>query len=275
MDISLPMGGQLWFPGLANVLVRDFESRAEFQRLGQARYGTERWLTRSAVSPLLESGNLRLGRLSTTVECLTDSTKAMFEGLTFIKVVSESVLEQLQAGADVLDAVEGLADSVGLLIKVLHPLEAPTDYDISHSEPDMPFSAFVSVPRPPETSKSIRLAESLLHESMHLQLTLIDSVEPLVLSNHLEAYSPWKHEIRPMIGLLHGLYVFAVIHQVLGTLMGQGNQWRSYSETRRTSIRKEVESLPEEPEGFSPTGAVIWRQCRTSVLSRSIERAKS
>jgi hypothetical protein len=273
--IFLPLGGQLWFPGLADGLVKDFESGGEFQRLAQARYGTERWLARSPASPLFESGSCRLGRFSITVERLTDATTAKFEGLTFVKDVSGSVLEQLQDGADALGAVQGLADSVGLLVKVLHPLSGPIGYDISHSQPDLPFSAFISVPQPSETSKSIRVAESLLHESMHLQLSLIDSIEPLVFSNHLEAYSPWKREARPILGLLHGLYVFAVIHQFLGTLMGQGNRWRSYSEARQRSIKKQVFSLPKDPEGLSPTGAAIWWQCRTSVLNRSIETVRS
>jgi hypothetical protein len=273
VDISLPMGGPLWFPGLADVLVRDFEAEWGLGRLGQARYGTERWLAGSSESPLFELGSFRLGRSCTLVERLTGSTAAQFETLTFVNVLSKFDLETLQNGADALSFVNGLAESVGLLVKVLHTLKAPVEYDISHSQPDLPFSAFISVPQPAERSASIRVAESLLHESMHLQLTLIDLIEPLALDSGRLGYSPWKRESRPIIGLLHGLYVFAVIHEVLGTLMGQSDQWRSYCEDRRRTIRGEVVSLPEDMAGLSPKGAVIWRRCRSSVAFRDGDTA--
>lgn len=49
-------------------------------------------------------------------------------------------------------------------------------YDVSHSTPVLPLSIFVSVPGADERHAELRLAESIIHEAMHLQLTFIESL---------------------------------------------------------------------------------------------------
>ena len=72
---------------------------------------------------------------------------------------------------------------------------------------------------------------------MHLQLTLLDTVEPLVGTSGTCGYSPWKQEIRPVEGLLHGIYVFAVIHQTLGVLADLQPASQPYCVKRRNAIQ--------------------------------------
>jgi hypothetical protein len=86
------------------------------------------------------------------------------------------------------------------------------DYDVSFSDPTIPFSVFISVPARGDRRSILRVAESLVHEAMHLQLTLFESCCPLIdTASSWSMYSPWKQQDRPAQGILHGLYVFYVI----------------------------------------------------------------
>jgi HEXXH motif-containing protein len=160
-----------------------------------------------------------------------------------------------------------MAESIGSVVKSIHPMQSLRDHDVSHSTPELPFSIFVSIPEKDERDASLRVAESLIHEAMHLQLTLVDSIEPLVVDDRARGYSPWKDEVRPVIGLLHGLYVFAVIHQALGILAGVHGEWGQYCRKRIGAIECEIASLSEVPEGLSRLGIYLWRRCLESIAA--------
>ena len=57
------------------------------------------------------------------------------------------------------------------------------------------------------------LLDSLIHEHSHQKLYLLESQIPLYDSSaHVVCYpSPWKGEPRPLSGLLHGYFVFAIV----------------------------------------------------------------
>lgn len=112
-----------------------------------------------------------------------------------------------------------------------HILRAPDDdYDVSFSDPDIPFSIFVSVPGRNDRRSVLRVAENLVHETMHLQLTLLEKVVPLVdLTCGWSIYSPWKKQERPAQGVVHGLYVFCVLRWM----------WRNISQTSRNRIDRD------------------------------------
>jgi hypothetical protein len=131
-------------------------------------------------------------------------------------------------------------------------------YDISHTTPELPLSIFVSIPAANERHAVLRLAESLIHEAMHLQLTLIETSVPLVRSTSATAFSPWKAEDRPVQGLMHGLYVFAVIHVALGVLMRAAPDTRDYAEARRRDISAEVATMGDGRPGLTSEGAALW-----------------
>jgi HEXXH motif-containing protein len=86
------------------------------------------------------------------------------------------------------------------------------DYDVSFSDPEIPFSIFISVPMQNDRSALLRVAENIVHETMHLQLSLFEGRCPLVdTASTWALHSPWKHQQRPAQGILHGLYVFHVL----------------------------------------------------------------
>lgn len=129
--------------------------------------------------------------------------------------VSSSILRALH----MLGSVPDIAGSLGPVLWIMHVAvpEGP-DYDVSYSDPDVPFSIFVGVTKATGPVADLRLAESILHECMHLQLTLVENVLPLVADAGVTHPSPWQRRMRPAGGVLHGIYVFAVIRDFMASV---------------------------------------------------------
>ena len=103
-----------------------------------------------------------------------------------------------------------LFNSVKILVKSIHLLETKDIYtDISYTDPDLPFTIFINLPLYEHENWLERIVENVIHETMHLQLSLIEKKHKLYLNNCHKTYSPWKDELRDSKGLLHALYVFA------------------------------------------------------------------
>ena len=157
--------------------------------------------------------------------------------------VSYSVEEALGTMA----IVPTLLMTVLSLIRSLH-LIVPVDdnVDISFSDPDLPFSAFISVPAKSAGHVAFRVAEAMLHEAMHLQLTLLERFVPLVKPNQTNYFSPWREQFRSSRGVLHALYVFRVIESFLGAPCFEGPNWagaRPYVQERRGTIVRQVQQV--------------------------------
>jgi len=147
-----------------------------------------------------------------------------------------------------------LWSAVSELVWRCHILLASDDeYDVSFSDPAIPFSVFVSVPLRNDRSSILRVAENLIHETMHLQLTLFEGLCPLVDTTSTWClYSPWKQHERPAQGLLHGVYVFHVLRWMwLRVSRTTGNRTDMDFALRRISEIDEeasaVRSLEESP----------------------------
>jgi len=105
-------------------------------------------------------------------------------------------------------------------IQLIRSEDAETD--VSYSHPDIPFTIFVSICGDDSLISSLRIAESILHESMHLLLTLIEGIFPLIdPTSKAVYYSPWRDEDRPVRGVLHGLFVFKAINDFYALLSPQ------------------------------------------------------
>ena len=105
----------------------------------------------------------------------------------------------LSNALDLVRSVPPLLGTVAGLCRSLHVLIATgIDFDSSYSDPSLPYSIFVSCPPPTALHRVERLAENIVHEALHLQLSLVEAAEPLVLENQEETrlFSPWKNEPR-------------------------------------------------------------------------------
>jgi hypothetical protein len=228
-------------------------------------YGTARWLAQDPHHPCHVAGQISIGCHPVAVEILAPNEEALFS-LPFESTPGESELSALKAAGQILGTECTVADTVGSLVRVVHVLKASSEMDMSHSDPRLPFSVFVSVPPADERDAILRLAESLLHEAMHLQLTLIEGVLPLVADERMSGFSPWQSGERPVRGLLHGLYVFAVITQVLHRFAGQLPEAMAYATRRAYEIANEVSQLSREQPGLTGYGRALWSRCRVTAL---------
>ncbi len=160
-----------------------------------------------------------------------------FQGEEVSGAIAGCVTEAL----GVLGAVPTVLPTVCTLIRALHLFDPQDDeVDVSFSDPALPFSAFVSVPGSGATAGSLRVAEAILHEAMHLQLTLVEAIVPLVNSSEATFFSPWRNEHRTAQGVFHALYVFRVIDTFLATAQVGGAALQSHAAERRATIARQV-----------------------------------
>lgn len=113
---------------------------------------------------------------------------------------------------------------------------------MSYSDPLLPFSIFVGIEGSEQANGDMRLAEGILHECMHLQLTLIEETVTMVSAKDERHYSPWQGTMRPSKGVLHGLYVFRVIQDFHRALLESG----SLRPGERTYLTRRIDTIEDE-----------------------------
>jgi HEXXH motif-containing protein len=96
-------------------------------------------------------------------------------------------------------------------------LRARPSFDISHSEPRWPQAIFITVPSRQTQVSALRSVENVVHEAMHLQLTVLERAIPLIADETSKMASPWRLEPRDFQGILHGVYVFRCVAEFFAT----------------------------------------------------------
>ena len=245
-----------WMPGLAAGLASAEWTRIEREfSLDRGSYGTARYARRDRSAPRCVLGDVipPAGFGSprpVLLEALDLGTSAPYRamGLEFAAaddVVRMNAALRLGAALAAVSSVPDLAMALGHLLGAIHVLQPPgADYDVSHSDPDIPFSIFVGVSLEPGPLDRLRLAEELVHECMHLQLTLLEVQCPLVRGTEELHPSPWQGRPRPTRGLLHGFYVFAALDEYFSRLLAGGG----LDSTEATHVRaRRLEIAAELP----------------------------
>jgi len=246
----------LWLPELTADLA-DAAWRKLDRDLGLTRvsYGTARLLrrdpeeSRQVVLSLDVPSPEGVGCDAIPIELLPENLAVECAGpeVRFFRaeeILGSGVAVRVREALEILGAVPTVLPTVGSLVRSLHLIDpADDEIDISFSEPGLPFSAFVSVPGPEAVAGTLRVAEALLHEAMHLQLTLVEAIVPLVLPTQKAYFSPWRNEYRTAQGVLHALYVFRVIDAFLGEMSyeGPGSELlRDHANERRATIARQI-----------------------------------
>jgi len=190
-------------------------------------------------------------------------------GLTFYTpdtIANSPVLNCVQEAIATLACLPTLHHTVAKLVRVCHLIKSgDDDYDVSYSDPQVPFSIFVSVPQRRRANDALRVAESIVHEAMHLQLTLIEQATPLVHPSTERYFSPWKGAYRSPQGVLHALYVFRVIDQCLERLLALPG-WPLSSTDHMRYRRREIAAQVREIETFKDSPAL------TALGTRFVQR---
>ena len=200
------------------------------------------------------------GRRACRIEALPAASRIRYEssGLVFPRSVpAAAAVAALRPALALVGAAPGLRATVAAYSRSVHVLQPPAaEIDVSYSDPDVPFSVFLSLPCPGRHA-ALRLAESLVHECMHLQLTLIEAVLPLVEDERASTFSPWQRRPRPLRGVLHGLYVFTVIDAFLEVLERGGSlgpDEARFAAGRRRQIAGEIASVDHSALAAGLTG---------------------
>ena len=216
-------GNQPWLPGTEKNLIQYVERKLLQPRgLRLTEYGTVRYLQKDRWAPrdVVFSLARPLGP-STVLEYIPPKyfTKYQEIGLVQRRWGQHDDHHIQQTFLDAVAHFEfcpSLLPIVDTFLRCIHVIEPPNGQtDISYSDPDIPLSVFVSVPPRQETQGALRLCESLLHECMHLQLSIVEKHVSLVRHSNPILRSPWRSDLRPPIGLLHGIYVFRAIRKFL------------------------------------------------------------
>lgn len=227
----------LWFPHLTYDLVRTGWQRLEEETgIGESDYGTARVILNdvsevrdiafSLLIPNHPKGIKNIIPIEILPKIITDQYKE--SGVNFYTseelfdkgFTNNEVLNCVRDAFNVISRVPSLFSTVILLVKSIHLIMPESDdYDVSFSEPNIPFSIFISVPPEYSETNALRVAEAIVHEAMHLQLTLIERILKLISACDEIYYSPWKKEYRTPRGILHGIYVFRAIYDFLTTTL--------------------------------------------------------
>jgi len=254
-----------WFDGLGRALAQSYWHTIEDSfGLNRRDYGTARFLAKDGDERCDEVAAVPLpdafgSRSPLVVERLHGCALRRYSdlGLRFHEpdeLGDIRLAGRLKGALQRLGAVPGAAAAIGSVLAVIHIAkpEGP-DYDVSYSDPEVPFSIFVGIDDADQSNGDLRVAEGILHECMHLQLTLIEGALPMVTGNGERHLSPWQRTMRPAQGVLHGLYVFRVVQDLCRAMLEGGRctaPERAYFERRITTIEAEVCEL----SGFASNG---------------------
>lgn len=234
---------EMWWPGLAEFII----SNSEHHDYPAKNYSTASLISSKKAKPavLIPISTLSDAKL----EFLCDSHAQLFaqqkvKQVSMDRFSNPETLERIESACALIDVAPTLTSAIDTLVKSIHIIDAEPGYDVSFTDPGLAFSIFVSVPTDNKNAE-LRLAESIIHEAMHLQLSALEKEITLVHDEKSKVYSPWKNMLRPISGIMHALYVFSCIKQWL-EIIKDTPFGHDYALTRIREIRKELDLLEYE-----------------------------
>jgi HEXXH motif-containing protein len=196
------------------------------------------------------------------------------EPLPVAELLTSQAPAKLRRALAMLAEVAPAHACVLALVHSVQVLRQPDpEIDVSYSHPAVPFSVFVTVCEQDSELAALRVAEALLHETMHLHLTLLESVVDLVQPGSLAVYySPWRDEDRPVRGVLHGLFVFRAVQAFYQALIAQAGctgEATNFASERLLSIAQEMQLVADftQADGLTAAG----RQLAANLLEYRAE----
>ncbi|MGA9580764.1 MAG: HEXXH motif-containing putative peptide modification protein [Allosphingosinicella sp.] len=245
-----------WYPSLAPQLADAKWDALATLGLNSESYGTTRMITADPFGPRRIEGTVEIDGREIKIEEFSDAMEARYASLGIASadagLVPDAAIGRLSRALKLLEHVPGLSLTIGALVRSLHLIRVgEPEYDASYSDPEVPFSIFIGLHPEATEMDAFRLAESVVHEAMHLQLSLIEAQVPLVAGARTLDHSPWQDGPRPAQGLLHGLYVFRAIQDFLAAI--PSNQ---LDEAGTQHVRRRVALIDDECEqlaGFDQT----------------------
>lgn len=178
------------------------------------------------------------------------------------QVRQESNYRSLIGGLQLISAIpECQSDINGLIATIVLLKQEYPEYDTSYSHPQIPFTVFVSSSSDMSVQSSLRCAESIIHEAMHLKLSLIEKHVQLVSTNPQNLYySPWREEMRPAQGVMHGIFVFRAVQEfykvILPTLDKADKEFCEFRIEQISNELRQVNTFVNATD-LTPSGATL------------------
>lgn len=215
--LKLPI--PVWETVLTDLLVeRKYKALTETCGGSRQGYTTISAFSGKPADPTAKKWLIGVENSSVYIEHPSEMLKSFYDDhglkpLSTKRLLQEKAPSKLTNAFEVLGLVPYCASGATALVNCIQVIESDQpDYDTSYSHPDIPFTIFVSVCETQSMIANMRVAENILHEAMHLKLTLIEEILPMVQPSCKDTfYSPWREEHRPLRGVLHGLFVFRAI----------------------------------------------------------------
>ncbi len=165
--------------------------------------------------------------------------------------------------AEAIAWAPSLAAIVATRVAAVHLLQAEPGFDVSHSEPHWRDRIFVSVPDRRDEVGALRLAEGVIHEALHLHLTELEAITPLVRDRTGRLASPWRPEPRSFGGVLHGAFVFVGLKAYFDAVTAPSESAAGrHLDQRSAEIGEELAQvdLAELKAGLTEPGAALLSQ---------------
>jgi hypothetical protein len=260
------------FDNSLSAALRDSGERTllEFHNFSRDNYSTERFLARASIGSNSVLGSIPLENGSELPVESSSHGVLLYCEQHALSLANDNdaklAIDIIRYALEVIRAFPFLYSAVSELVWRCHIVRAPDDdYDVSFSDPSIPFSVFISAPARKDRRSVLRVAESLVHETMHLQLTLFELCCPLVdVGSSWSAYSPWKRENRPAQGILHGLYVFFVLRRMWEEVAqnAQSEIDRDFALRRVIEISGEISSVRalEDSPALTKRGSLFLQE---------------
>ena len=214
-------------------------------------YGTARLISGDAKAcrvwilepPLVAGSNFGVEELPASLHYI-----ATEQGTGLIDIADQNQAETLALFRNVCETVARISpaiwQSMCYLLRSVHIISSPcSETDVSFSLPHLPNTIFISLPRFDDENAVARLIESIVHEVLHLQLSLVESCCPIVRSEMAteNMYSPWRDSLRPEGGVVHGLFVFANLEKLwLKAKSSRSERLSLFAEQRVDEIREQI-----------------------------------
>jgi hypothetical protein len=117
------------------------------------------------------------------------------------------------------------------------------------------------------------IAECITHEAAHLWLNLADEVNPISLDSwgRAEWLSPWRHDKRPIGGVIHGVFVFSCVALVLALLFAKSNK-----ADMQLRLRRRIEKVSAQVHAGAQEclRSGVLTEFGESIVSGAIQRAE-
>jgi len=216
---------------------------------GPTDYSIERCILQDLILPIdtipIPNNNIKIALPTNT---LTDFyTEHGLLPLSQTKTSFKETVNNLDSALNCLALVKPVSLFLNSIIQTIQVIKADDEEtDISYSHPEIPFSIFASICSDNTLRSNLRVAESILHEALHLKLTLIEDQIPLIKPFDGNLYfSPWRDEKRPARGVLHGLFVFKGILDYFKIIINRAEVQLecNYIESRINQITTDIFSL--------------------------------